>query len=170
MKEVVIITMKRNTELSTEIEFLSNQLISFTRQLHTLRSWMKGYKRPRINAMMQAYNDIKKDIRLIRQALTGKFNIIVVRDLSGGDEEKMNNREFEFKEFERSSGETDVLALLNKDYDLSVDSDLELAMTLKTLCNEYIMCCYALSSATCEVWGCIVRVAKEIVRREGERE
>jgi len=88
MKEVVIITMKRNTELSTEIEFLSNQLISFTRQLHTLRSWMKGYKRPRINAMMQAYNDIKKDIRLIRQALTGKFNIIVVRDLSGGDEEK----------------------------------------------------------------------------------
>ena len=86
MKEVVIITMKRNTELSTEIEFLSNQLISFTRQLHTLRSWMKGYKRPHINAMMQAYNDIKKDIQLIRQALTGKFNIIIVRDFTNLEE------------------------------------------------------------------------------------
>jgi len=88
MKEVVIIKMNRNTELSTEIEFLSNQLISFTQQLHTLRSWMKGYKRPRINAMMEAYNDIKKDIRLIRQALTGKFDIIVVRDFTNLEEKE----------------------------------------------------------------------------------
>ena len=88
MKEVVIIKMNRNTELSTEIEFLSNQLISFAHQLHTLRSWMKGYKRPRINAMMEAYNDIKKDIRLIRQALTGKFDIIVVRDFTNLEEKE----------------------------------------------------------------------------------
>jgi len=88
MKEVVIIKMNRDTELSTEIEFLSNQLISFTRQLHTLRSWMKGYKRPRINAMMKAYNDIKKDIRLIKRALTGKFNIIIVRDFTNLEEKE----------------------------------------------------------------------------------
>ena len=85
MKEVVIIKMVNKKP--TEIFFLSNQLISLTHQLHTLRSWMKGYKRPHTSAMICAYSDIKKDIQLIRRALTGKFNIIIVaRDISEGEE------------------------------------------------------------------------------------
>jgi len=86
MKEVVIIKINRNTELSTEIEFLSNQLISFTRQLHTLQSLIKRDKRPHTSAMICVYSDIKKDIQLIRHALTGKFNIIVVRDFTNLEE------------------------------------------------------------------------------------
>ena len=66
--------------------------------------------------------------------------------------------------------EKDKIPVLNPDYDLSADSDLELAQTMKRLCGEYEMCYYTLSTAICEVWGCIVRVAKEIVRREGEKE
>ena len=78
MKEVVIIKMNRDTELSTEIDVLSNQLISFTHQLHTLRGLIERDKRPHTSAMICAYSDIKKDIQLIRRALTGKFNIIIV--------------------------------------------------------------------------------------------
>jgi len=51
-------------------------------------------------------------------------------------------------------------------YDLTQDSDLELATTLKRLCSEYKMCRYCLSTATLDVWHSIVRVAKEIVKRE----
>ena len=86
MKEVVIIKMVNKKP--TEIFFLSNQLISLTHQLHTLRSWMKGYKRPHTSAMICAYSDIKKDIQLIRRALTGKFNVIVVRTNSEERNEK----------------------------------------------------------------------------------
>jgi len=60
----------------------------------------------------------------------------------------------------------DKIAVLSGDYDLSQDSDLELATTLKRLCSEYEMCRYCLSTATLDVWHGIVRVAKEIVKRE----
>ena len=69
---------------------------------------------------------------------------------------------------EMSNEKTDKIAVLNPDYDLSADSDLELAQTMKRLCSEYEMCRYTISTATPEVWDCIVRVAKEIVRREGK--
>jgi len=61
----------------------------------------------------------------------------------------------------------DKIPVLNPDYDLSADSDLELAQTMKQLCSEYEMCYYTVSTAICEVWDCIVRVAEEIVRRGG---
>ena len=79
----------------------------------------------------------------------------------------MSKEKWKFKEFKRSSGETDRLALLSKDYDLSKESDFKLSTTIKMLCNEYIMCRYGASPAICEVWDCIIRVAKEIVRRGG---
>jgi len=88
MKEVVIVKIDRNTE--PKIEFLSSQLISFTQQLHTLQSWIKRYKkrykRSRTDAIIEAYNDVKKDIQLIRRALAGKFNIIIVRDFTNLEE------------------------------------------------------------------------------------
>ena len=65
------------------------------------------------------------------------------------------------------SEEKDKIPVLNPDYDLSADSDLELAQTMKQLCSEYEMCYYTVSTAICEVWDCIVRVAEEIVRRGG---
>jgi len=86
MKEVAIIKMG-DTKMS-EIEFLSNQLISLTHQLHALRKLMKRVKRSYVSGYINTYNDIKKDILLIRRALMGKFNIIIVRDLSEGGEEK----------------------------------------------------------------------------------
>ena len=65
-----------------------------------------------------------------------------------------------------SEKKADKIAVLNENYDLSGDSDLELATTLKKLCSEYEMCRYCLSTATLDVWHGIVRVAKEIVKRE----
>ncbi|RKY40693.1 MAG: hypothetical protein DRP85_08160 [Candidatus Makaraimicrobium thalassicum] len=65
-----------------------------------------------------------------------------------------------------SEEKVDKIAVLSEDYDLSQDSDLELAATLKRLCSEYEMCRYCLSTATLDVWHGIVRVAKEIVKRE----
>jgi len=64
------------------------------------------------------------------------------------------------------SEKKDKIPVLNPDYDLSVDSDLELVQTMKRLCEVYEMCYYTIS-ATCEVWDCIIRVAKEILRRGG---
>ena len=61
----------------------------------------------------------------------------------------------------------DTVALLNEDHDLAGDSDLELAHIMERLCNEYQMCRSTLSTATLDVWNCIVRVAKEILKREG---
>jgi len=86
MKEVVIIRMGN----TTEIEFLSNQLISVTHQLHGLRKLIRRDKRPHVSGYIKTYHDIKKDILLIRRALMGKFNIIVARDISGGEEKWMN--------------------------------------------------------------------------------
>ena len=74
MKEVVIIKMGD----TTEIEFLSNQLTSLTHQLHGLRKLIRRDKRPHVSGYIKTYHDIKKDILLIRRALTGKFNVIVV--------------------------------------------------------------------------------------------
>ena len=82
MKEVVIIRMGN----TTEIEFLSNQLTSLTHQLHGLRKLIRRDKRPHVSGYIKTYHDIKKDILLIRRALTGKFNIIIVaRDISEGE-------------------------------------------------------------------------------------
>jgi len=61
----------------------------------------------------------------------------------------------------------DSVALLNKDYDLSGDTDLELARIMERLCSEYQMCRNTISTATLDVWNCIVRVAEEIVIRGG---
>ena len=63
--------------------------------------------------------------------------------------------------------EKDKIPVLNPDYNLSADSDLELVQTMKRLCSEYEMCYYTISTAICEVWDGVVRVAKEIVRRGG---
>jgi len=60
----------------------------------------------------------------------------------------------------------DKIAVLSEDHDLSQDSDLELVAILKKLCAEYEMCRDCISSATLAVWDGIVRVAKEIVKRE----
>jgi len=64
----------------------------------------------------------------------------------------------------------DTVALLNEDYDLSGDTDLELARIMERLCSEYQMCRNTISTATLDVWNCIVRVAKEIARRGGEND
>jgi len=64
-----------------------------------------------------------------------------------------------------SNEKTNKIPVLSEDYNLSLDSDLELARTMKRLCGEYEMCYYTMSTAICEVWDCIVRVAQEIVRR-----
>lgn len=61
----------------------------------------------------------------------------------------------------------DTVAILNPNHDLSGDSDVELAHIMERLCNEYQMCRCTLSTATLDVWNCIVRVAKEILKREG---
>jgi len=66
-----------------------------------------------------------------------------------------------------SKEKADKIPVLSEDYDLSLDSDLELVQTMKRLCGEYEMCYYTVSTAICEVWDCIVRVAEEIVRRGG---
>ena len=86
MKEVVIIKMMNKKP--TEIFFLSNQLISFTHQLHGLRKLIRRDKRPHVSGYIKTYHDIKKDILLIRRALTGKFNVIVVRTNSEERNEK----------------------------------------------------------------------------------
>ncbi|RLG68596.1 MAG: hypothetical protein DRO11_08865 [Methanobacteriota archaeon] len=58
-----------------------------------------------------------------------------------------------------------MIRVLNPNYDLSQESDLELAETMKELCETYVMCRHEISTATCDVWASIVRVAEEIVRR-----
>jgi len=63
---------------------------------------------------------------------------------------------------------SEKIALLNKDYDLSTDSDIDLVKIMKRLCDEYEMCRNSMSTATCKVWDCIVRVAEEIMRRSGQ--
>ena len=72
---------------TTEIEFLSNQLISLIHQLHGLRKLIRRDKRPHVSGYIKTYHDIKKDILLIRRALTGKFNVIVVRDFTNLENE-----------------------------------------------------------------------------------
>jgi len=84
MKEVVIIKMVNKKP--TEIFFLSNRLISLTHQLHSLRRMIERDKRPYTNAMIKVYSEIKKDIEITRQALTGKFNVIIVRDFTNLEE------------------------------------------------------------------------------------
>jgi len=86
MKEVVIIKMVNKKP--TEIFFLSNLLISLTHQLHGLRKLIRRDKRPHASGYIKTYHDIKKDILLIRRALTGKFNVIVVRDLTNWEKKK----------------------------------------------------------------------------------
>ncbi len=85
MREVVIIKMVNKKP--TEIFFLSNQLISLTHQLHGLRKLIRRDKRPHVSGYIKTYHDIKKDILLIRRALAGKFNIIVVRDFTNSENE-----------------------------------------------------------------------------------
>ena len=65
-----------------------------------------------------------------------------------------------------SEKKADKIAVLNENCDLSENSDLELAAILKKLCGEYEMCRYCLSTATLDVWHGIVRIVKEIVKRE----
>jgi len=60
---------------------------------------------------------------------------------------------------------TDMIRMLNKDYDLTVIDETELADIMKEICETYLMCRYELSTATLDVWDSIERVSKEIVRR-----
>lgn len=58
-----------------------------------------------------------------------------------------------------------MVKLLNKDYDLRGISEEEITRIMQELCETYDMCRTELSTATLDVWACIVRVAKEIARR-----
>lgn len=57
------------------------------------------------------------------------------------------------------------IRMLSEDYDLTKVDDTKLATILKELCTTYIMCRYEISTATLDVWGCIIRVSSEIVDR-----
>ena len=70
---------------------------------------------------------------------------------------------------ERGKINRDKIALLSKNHDLFSDTDLELSFIMERLCSEYQMCRNTISTATLDVWECIVRVAKEIVRREDKK-
>ena len=57
------------------------------------------------------------------------------------------------------------IPMLNMDYNLAQESDLSLADTMGTLCEQYAMCRSEISSATGGVWERIEHVSKEIIRR-----
>ncbi|MHC1636030.1 MAG: hypothetical protein ACXQTS_05360 [Candidatus Methanospirareceae archaeon] len=59
----------------------------------------------------------------------------------------------------------EFVRVLNPNYDLRQESDIELIETLKKLCDTYIMCKHEISTAIADVWNSIVQVAEEIVRR-----
>jgi hypothetical protein len=62
--------------------------------------------------------------------------------------------------------EQEGIRILNKDYDLSCISDIELADIMQTQCDVYDMAYHEMSTAILEVWASVVRIAKEIVKRE----
>lgn len=62
------------------------------------------------------------------------------------------------------------IPMLNMDYDLKQESDLSLADTMKTLCDQYAMCRCGISSATLDVWERIEHVSNEIQRRSDKRD
>ena len=62
------------------------------------------------------------------------------------------------------------IPMLNMDYDLSQESDLSLADTMKRLCDQYAMCRCEISSATLDVWERIEHVSRVIIRRADKRD
>lgn len=62
------------------------------------------------------------------------------------------------------------IPMLNMEYDLAQESDLSLADTMKTLCEQYAICRSEISSATMDVWGRIEHVSKEIIRRTEKKD
>ena len=58
------------------------------------------------------------------------------------------------------------IPILNKDYDLRIISDIELANIMEKQCNIYDMAYHEMSTAILEVWVSVVRIAEEIVRRK----
>lgn len=62
--------------------------------------------------------------------------------------------------------EQEGFRILNTDYYLSSISDIELADTMQTQCEVYAMAYNEMSTAILEVWASVVRIAKEIVKRE----
>lgn len=64
----------------------------------------------------------------------------------------------------------DKILMLNMDYDLSQESDLSIADTMKRLCDQYAMCRCEISSATLDVWERIEHVSKETIRRAEKRD
>lgn len=62
------------------------------------------------------------------------------------------------------------IPMLNMNYDLSQESDLSLADTMKTLCDQYAMCRCEISSATLDVWERIEHVSRVIIRRADKKD
>lgn len=58
--------------------------------------------------------------------------------------------------------------MLNKEYDLTQLSEVEIADIMQKLCADFITCRYEMSTATLDVWDRIEHVSKEILRRKGE--
>ena len=62
--------------------------------------------------------------------------------------------------------EQEGIPILNKDYDLRIISDIELANIMEKQCGIYDMAHNEMSTAILEVWASVVRIAEEIVRRK----
>jgi len=54
---------------------------------------------------------------------------------------------------------------LNKEYDLTLVDDVELATIMKDQCETFIKCKYEMSTAILDAWDRIDQIAKEIARR-----
>ena len=65
-----------------------------------------------------------------------------------------------------SNATRDIIKLLSPKYDLTAIPETELADIMKELCTEYSQCRQEISTATLDVWNCIIRVATEIVTRK----
>lgn len=57
------------------------------------------------------------------------------------------------------------IKLLSLDYDLTHESEQELAATMMEVCAIYIECMHGISTATGDAWTRVEYVAEEIMRR-----
>lgn len=55
--------------------------------------------------------------------------------------------------------------LLSEDYDLTEEGSISLCETMIEVCHVYIRCRNEISTETESAWGCVVRVAEEIIKR-----
>jgi len=61
---------------------------------------------------------------------------------------------------------TNTVKLLRKEFMLDFLDNLQLADTMRDLCDSYNRSYHEMSTATEDVWECIERVAIEIARRK----